>query len=154
MTNGHPENTRQRPIARVRTPYGAGGPLKRPARWRVKRFAAFRYDLIERYGLTDPRALTDAYDLASLFVEWRQATLDLAIARRLQEAGQTPTPSVRTAQRRLGIARKDYNVARKAFEAVGRRQRQRARRAGRRRPAGASAVCTSLDPARFAERRR
>jgi hypothetical protein len=116
-TNGDPGKTWQRLAARVRTPYSTGASPRYPTRRRRKWFTAYRRDLIQRNGLTDPQALTDAYDLASLFVEWRQATIDLAQARRQQEEGQTPTPSVRTLQRRQGIARKEYAVARKGFDA-------------------------------------
>jgi hypothetical protein len=115
--NGHPENACQRLAGRVRTPYSTGASLKHPTRRRRKWFTGYRRDLIERHGLADPLALTDAYDLAVLFVEERQLAHDLAQARREQDEGRTPTPSVRTLQRRHGIARKDYTVARRAFEA-------------------------------------
>jgi hypothetical protein len=116
-TNGDPGKTWQRLAARVRTPYGGRGPLRRPARRRVEWFADYRHRLIERHGLTDPQALTDAYDLAVLFTEWRVAAYELGQARRQQEEGQTSSPSVRTLQKRLGLARRDYVAAREGFEA-------------------------------------
>jgi hypothetical protein len=114
--NGRPGKAGQRLVARVRTPYGGRAPLKRPARRRVDWFAEYRHGVIERHQLTDPEALRDAYDLAVLFTEWRVAAYDLGLARRQQEDGQTPVPSVRALQKRLGLARRDYVTARETFE--------------------------------------
>jgi hypothetical protein len=100
--NGRPGKAGQRLVARVRTPYGGRAPLKRPARRRVDWFAEYRHGVIERHQLTDPEALRDAYDLG--------------LARRQQEDGQTPVPSVRALQKRLGLARRDYVTARETFE--------------------------------------
>jgi hypothetical protein len=90
--------------------------LKRPARRRVEWFTECRRGLIARYGLEDQQALADAYDLALLFVEWRMAAYELGQTRRRQEEGEEPSPTVQTRLRRLGLARRDYNIARRTFE--------------------------------------
>src|SRR5262249_42146676 len=94
-----------------------GKPLKRPARRRVGWFARYRRELVARHGLTDPQALRDAFDLATLYTEWRQASCDVSEAPRLEEAGAKPTASGRTLQKRLAFAHLGYDRARQAFEA-------------------------------------